>query len=204
MKTGLVGITGGIGSGKSLCADIFKQLGVPVFNSDTVAKEIMVNDLHVIQQIKELFGDAAYDSEGELNRSFLSQQIFSNSERLQQMNQIVHPAVRENFAIWVRSHDGSQYVIQESALLIETGSYRLFDQLIVVDAPENVRIRRVMNRDKISKKEVVQRISKQLDQDQKLALANHIIVNNGRQGLMKQIIEIHLALQTFFSDVSHG
>jgi len=195
MKNNLkIGLTGGIGSGKTRCAELFQQLGIPVYFSDARAKAIMNTDEQLRAQIKEVFGEESYLSDGSLNRGHLSRLIFQDNANISKINAIVHPAVRNDFIHWCEENKQSPYVLQESALLFETGSYKSFDKIILVDAPEDLRIDRVMARDGITENQVRERISKQLPSAEKRQLAHFIIENESNSGLLKQVIEIHLAI----------
>ncbi len=189
-----VGLTGGIGVGKTVCAEVFKLLGTPVYNSDIEAKLIMTDDDDVKSAITEVFGPESYDDSGQLNRGHLASVIFTNKLLLAKMNGIVHPAVRDHFGKWCEIHKEKPYIIQESALLFETGSYLLFDKVILVHASEEVRIERVIKRDNTTEEEVKARISKQLSQESKLEFADYVISNDGSRPLIRQILTIHLDL----------
>ncbi len=191
----IVGITGGIGSGKTICAEIFEELEIPVYYSDQRAKELMVTDLNLITSIKLLFGEESYTEDGRLNRKYIAGLIFNDESMLKEMNKLVHPAVRADFLNWGRQQlKSAPYIMQESALLYETGSYRLFDKVIVVDAPIDIRIRRVMERDSVTEEQVLARMSKQLPSEEKREKADYIIENDGRHSIIRQIIEIHMDL----------
>jgi len=191
----IVGITGGIASGKTYCAGIFESLGVPVYYSDYRAKQIMIENTDVIQDITTLFGAESYLSDGSLNRKHLSSQIFNNKKLLQKMNAIVHPAVRNDFIAWGLSQlKENLYVIQESALSIETGSYKLMDKLIVVDAPKQERIRRVIDRDGATKDEVIKRMNNQLPSAEKRKVADYIIDNYEDPKIISKVLAIHFDL----------
>jgi len=191
-----VGLTGGIGVGKTVCAQIFTELGVSIYNSDTEAKRLMREDIRIVTAIKDLFGSQSYDQDGTLNRSYLAQQIFNSKELLSKMNAIVHPAVRQDFVEWSieRELDGAPYVLQESALLIEIGALKTFDKMILVHAPEALRIQRVMSRDQVTEEQVRARMSKQRPQEEKLQLADYVIHNDGQSSIIRQVIDIHLNL----------
>lgn len=189
-----VGLTGGIGVGKTVCADIFSLLGVPIYNSDNEAKLIMVQDEDVKYAIKDIFGSKSYNGDGTLNRGHLASLIFSDKLLLAKMNDIVHPAVREHFRKWVKKNQQQKYIIQESALIFETGSYKSFDKIILVHAAEEVRIERVIKRDKSSEEEVLARMKKQLPQEEKLEFADYVIINDNKRPLIKQIMNIHIDL----------
>lgn len=191
----MVGLTGGIGSGKSMCAKIFEIIGIPVYYSDDRAKMLMVNDKNIVAQLIAIFGPNSYCADGSLNRPHLSQAIFNDATLLKKMNSVVHPAVRNDFILWhtQHSHD-APYTIQESALLFETGSYQFFDSIILVDAPKELRIKRVKQRDQVSRKEVLKRMDKQLPAKFKRSKSNYIIKNNGKKSVIRQVLEVHLSL----------
>ncbi|MFT4565608.1 MAG: dephospho-CoA kinase [Saprospiraceae bacterium] len=189
-----IGLTGGIGSGKTTCAAIFEALGIPVYYSDARAKAIMNTNDQLRTELKEVFGEESYLSDGSLNRSYLSRLIFKDNSNIAKINSIVHPAVRNDFIKWCEENITSQYVLQESALMFETGSYKSFDKNILVDASEEIRIDRVMKRDGIPAEQVRERMAKQLLSSDKRKLADFIIENDGNQGLVKQVVAIHLSI----------
>lgn len=191
----IVGLTGGIGAGKTLCASIFEELGVPVYNSDDRAKSLMVSDEQLVSQIKELFGEVSYTDKGELNRTYLSKLIFNDKSLLSKMNNIVHPAVGMDAARWAQKElEAVPYVIQESALMFETGSYKYYNKTVLVDAPIEMRIKRVMDRDQSTREDVMNRINKQLPSEDKRVLADYIIENDEQQSLIKQVLDVHIKL----------
>ena len=181
-----VGITGGIGSGKSIIGKILTVIGFPVFNSDTEAKLLMVNNEKVIHQVKQVFGEKAY-TDNQLNRKYLADQIFNNETLKEQLNQIVHPAVRQEFEEWSKRQNTS-IVFNEAAILFETGRYKDFDYPILVTAPEELRIQRVVKRDNTTIEEVKKRMENQWKDDKKKELAS-FIVNNDNQTLVTLQIE---------------
>jgi dephospho-CoA kinase len=186
-----VGITGGIGSGKSLVCSIFKQLGVPIYDADSRAKKVMVTQPEVILAIKKLLGNDSYFSDGRINNLYISKEVFNNHELLNQLNAIVHPAVDLDFDSWASSQF-SKIVLKEAALLIESGSYKKLDKLIVVTAPESIRIERVLKRDPFRSKEQIQAIiSKQLDESIKKMHADFLLINDEKQMLLPQVIEVY-------------
>ncbi len=189
-----VGLTGGIGVGKTVCSHIFEELGVPIYNSDNEAKRLMVEKEHLKAAIIDVFGEKSYLKNGALNKAHIASIIFEDSHKLSQINQIVHPAVRSDFIEWCFTYKSEVYVIQESALIFESGSYRLFDKTIIVHASDEIRIDRVMKRDKVSRQSVLDRMAKQMPQEEKIELADYVIVNNGEESLIKQIIDIHIDL----------
>jgi dephospho-CoA kinase len=186
----LVGITGGIGSGKTTVCKIFEVLGVPVYYADERAKWLLNNDATVKEKVVALLGNDAY-SNGELNRPLIAEKVFADKNLLEQYNAIVHPAVAEDTLTWNSQHLDEPYVLKEAALLVETGSYLNLDKLIVVTAPENIRIERVMQRDGLSEAAVTARIKNQMPESEKVKLADFVIVNDGTQSLIEQVKNIH-------------
>ena len=188
----LVGVTGGIGAGKSVVCKVFRHLGVPVYDADTRAKWLMVNDLGLVTSIKDAFGAKSYHDSGELNRQYLAEQAFNNSEELNKLNSLVHPQVRKDFAKWVRENEDEPYLIKEAALMIESGSYKKLDRLVVVIASRDVRIKRVLLRDTHrSHNDVLEIIDKQLTDEQFKEHADHEVNNNGDQLLLPKVLKLH-------------
>jgi dephospho-CoA kinase len=190
-----IGLTGGIGSGKSLVCSIFRVLNIPVFEADQEAKLIMDTDLGVIDQLTGVFGPGIYMPTGRLNRSKLAEIIFHNKELLARVNEIVHPAVRKKFSLW-SSQQKAPYVLQEAAILFESGGYTLMDINILVLAPPELRIGRVMKRDRLTKEEITTRMKNQWPDNKKIALANFVIKNDGTEFLIPQILDIHNKIVT--------
>lgn len=188
----IVGLTGGIGSGKSTVAKLFKQMGVPVYDSDSEAKELMVTSETLREQIKTLLGDNAYLGK-RLNKTFISNQIFNDSDILQKLNEIVHPAVKTHFSDWTLLQK-KPYVIQETALIFENETQHYYDAIILVTAPEAQRIQRVMDRDCISRAKVLKRISNQLDDIDKVEKADYVIENILLDDTVLQVNKIHQTL----------
>lgn len=190
----MVGLTGGIGSGKSTVAEIFAQLGIPIYNSDTRAKTLMNSDIALIAAIKNLFGEDIYDQDNHIKREKLASIVFNNATKLQQLNAIVHPAVKEDSRNWQKNNIQFPYLIKESAILFETGIYKEMQKNILVVAPEALRIERVMQRDQCSREEVLARMSKQMKDEEKIKMADFIIENDGIHSLILQVNEIHNTL----------
>lgn len=182
----LIGVTGGIGSGKTTVCKVIETLGYPVFYSDMEAKRIMQENNEARQQIEQLLGRNAY-SNGSLNRTYISEKIFSDPELKVQVNAIVHPLVRKSFLEW-GALQKSSIIFNEAAILFETGSYKHFDKTILVTAPEKLRVERVINRDNIPQKEVLSRMSNQWDDAKKIPLADFIISNDDEQLVIKQVL----------------
>ncbi|WP_294674133.1 dephospho-CoA kinase [uncultured Fluviicola sp.] len=183
-----IGITGGIGSGKSMVAKVLQLMGYPVYSSDQRAKEIMQEDQELIAGLKELFGEEAY-LDANLNRPYIAAQIFKDSSKRTAMNNLVHPAVRKDFQNWV-SRQKSDLLFQESALLFETGNYRSFDAVILVSAPEKVRMERVKERDQLTDEQVQSRFNAQMPEEEKMKLTGLVVQNDGNHLLVPQILEI--------------
>lgn len=193
MKSTKVGITGGIGSGKSFIAKIFKTLRVPFYDADKEAKVIMMHSAVIRNGLIQAFGAEVYFEDGTLNRKWLSAQVFNNPEKLKTLNAIVHPVVIQDAVDWANAQT-TCYSLKEAALLFESGSYKTLDYTILVVAPEDLRIDRVMTRDAVTRVEVLNRINKQMPEDDKRKLADFIIVNDGIQPLLPQIYKIHKQL----------
>ena len=188
----IVGLTGGIGSGKSTVASLFEKKGVPVYYSDDEAKALMVNSPEIIEKIKHAFGEAAFQNK-QLNRPYLAGIVFGNEEKLKQLNSIVHPAVKAHFRNWIENQN-SNYVIQENPLIFENNSQAEFDYIVLVTAPLEVRIERVINRDGSDREAVLKRIENQLSDEQKRREAHFIIENQNLDETVKQVAEIHKGL----------
>lgn len=183
-----IGITGGIGSGKSIATRIFQAMGYPVFYADKEAKKIMTSNQKVIQEITTIFGKEAY-IKGELNKKHLANKIFNHPELKNKINQIVHPAVRSEFNKLVEKSKG-QLVFNEAAILFETGAYKNFDYTICVVADKELRIKRVQQRDGMTDKEIESRMNNQWDDKQKIPLADFTVYNNEGDRILPQILEI--------------
>lgn len=194
----IIGITGGIGSGKTTVAKIFSLLGIPVYSADDAAKEIMVKDPLLVAQIREHFGDAAYFDDGSLNRKHISNIVFADKAQLEVLNSLVHPATIRDSEAWAR-RQASPYVLKEAALMYETESFHHVDKVIVVSAPQALRIQRVMKRDGVDRNAVLARMHKQLDEAIKLKLADYVIYNDEQQMVIPQVLSLHHQLLTFSS-----
>jgi dephospho-CoA kinase len=185
-----IGITGGIGSGKSTVARLFGLLGVPLYNADDAAKKLM-NESHVIREkLIATFGKDAYTENGTLNRSWLASKVFGNAEKLQQLNSIVHPIVIQHGIDWMAAQT-APFTMKEAAIFFESGSAAGLDYIIGVFAPEELRIRRVIGRDGITRQEVLSRMSRQIDEDIKMRLCDFVIVNDDQQLVIPQVLALH-------------
>lgn len=191
-----VGITGGIGSGKTTVCEIFERLGVPVYYADKQAKYLMETDKALRESIRQLFGDEAFDDENNLNRAFIAGIVFKDEEKLLALNALVHPAVKADYDSWnaILARKEYPYSLKEAALLVESGSYKDLDKLIVVSAPLEDRIKRVMARDNITAEQVKARIDAQLPESEKVKLADYVIDNNLIMELVPQVGKVHLDL----------
>jgi dephospho-CoA kinase len=185
-----IGITGGIGSGKTTVCRVFELLGIPIFYADTVAKLIMNTDPVLKEEILKTFGEKSYSMDGVLNRAHLSSIVFNNESELNKLNALVHPAVFRAFDKWLAIHHDAPYIIKEAALLFETKSYTMCDLSVLVVSPEASRVRRVIARDGISQDEIVLRMKRQFSDEQKMKLADHILFNDENQLLIPQILEL--------------
>lgn len=185
-----VGITGGIGAGKSYISRVFKALGVPFYDADREAKLLMDTDLKIRTALVEMFGQEVYNNEGRLDRSYIAAQVFGDSKKLDKLNAIVHPIVIQHAEEWAM-RQSFPYTLKEAALLFESGSYKNLDHTILVTAPLEKRIERVMLRDSMSREQVMERVSKQLPDRDKEVLADSIIVNDGVTPLLPQILHLH-------------
>lgn len=188
----IVGLTGGIGSGKSTVAGYFKELGVPVYNSDKQAKKLMRNSKKLRKAIIKLLGEDAYKGK-KLNRSVIAQKVFNNKELLEGLNSLVHPAVKQHFLKWAGKQE-SNYVIQEAALLFENGSYKNYDKMILVRAPLTQRIARLLERDGSSESEIMARIKHQWSDEEKSALSDYLIDNIDLEKTRAEVALIHRKL----------
>jgi dephospho-CoA kinase len=191
--TKIIGLTGGIGSGKSTVAGYFQELGVPVYVADTEAKKIM-DQPETIQEVQQIFVENVI-SDGKLNRKKIASIVFNNSEKLAQLNKIIHPKVKEDFKDWLEKHKNHSFIIKEVAIIFETNSEKDFDAIILVTAPEEIRIERVVNRDKVTVSEVKERIKNQLSDEEKISKSHFIIKNISKKETKKQVKELFILLR---------
>ena len=188
-----VGLTGGIGSGKSTVAKIFETLNIPVYYADESAKHIMNNDEALRKKIIELFGDDAYNAFG-LNRAHIAAIVFNDKQKLEQLNSLVHPATISHGENWMLQQT-TPYAIKEAALIFESGVHASLDYVIGVSAPVHLRIHRAMKRDNISREEVKARMNRQIDEVIKMRLCDFVIVNDEQHLVIPQVMELHQKLQ---------
>ncbi|NQD70577.1 dephospho-CoA kinase [Sphingobacterium shayense] len=185
-----VGITGGIGSGKSYVAKVFKALGVPFYDADKHAKELMNTNAEIKCKLVDIFGTQVYQEDGLLDRAFLSSIVFDNEERLKLLNSVVHPVVIAEALKWSEAQT-FDYSLKEAALLFESGSYKTLDFTVLVTAPQELKIQRVMARDGVTREQVISRISAQMADEEKMRLADFTIVNDGVRALLPQVLWLH-------------
>lgn len=187
-----IGVTGGIGAGKSVVSRIFNALGVPVYDADSRAKQVMVQDAVLVRQLKAHFGEETYTADGSLNRTYLASEVFSDAEKLALLNSLVHPRVGLDFDKWLQQYPQVPYVIKEAALIFESGSYKSLDAVITVSAPEELRLRRTLIRDEHrSRKQIEEIIDKQLREDERLKRADYKIVNDDKTLVIPQVLRLH-------------
>lgn len=185
-----IGITGGIGTGKSFVSKIFQTMGIPFYDADKEAKKIMATNVDIKNALIEAFGQQTYFDDGTLNRKWLSSQVFDNEKNLQLLNAIVHPIVIKAAEDWGNAQV-TIYCLKEAALLFESGSYKSLDATILVTAPLELRIERVMQRDGVTRDAVLDRIKNQMPEEEKMKMADYIIVNDEVKALLPQILKIH-------------
>jgi dephospho-CoA kinase len=187
-----IGLTGGIGSGKSTVAKIFELFGIPIYYADDAAKQLMNTDPHLKEQIIKRFGVESYTENG-LNRNYIAKKVFDNKESLEFLNALVHPATLRDAEIWMQNQT-TPYAIKEAALIFESGAERFLDYVIGISAPEALRISRVQIRDEITPGEITTRIENQLNEDKKMSMCDFIIFNDGLQPLLPQVIVLNQKL----------
>jgi dephospho-CoA kinase len=186
-----IGITGGIGAGKSLVCRIFSVLGAPVYDADARAKALMTEDSTLKNAIQAYFGQEAYTPEGTLNREYLAQRVFGNENARQTLNDLVHPAVGRDFSTWVLLHPHAPYLIKEAALMFESGAHLGLDKVVMVTAPQSVRVQRVLARDTHRTAQQIEAIiNSQMPEEEKLQLADEIIVNDETQLVIPQVLQL--------------
>ena len=193
----LIGLTGGIGSGKTTVAGMFQVLGIPIYSSDARAKWLMQNDPSLKASILALLGQESYDETGALNRAWIASRVFQDADLLKSLNALVHPAVYDDLLRWIAlpEHQEAPYVIQESALLFEENLTQRMSAIILVVAPEDIRIHRVMERDQVSKDDVIRRMQQQWPDQKKIPGSDYLIFNDGVRSLITQVKDIDLMIR---------
>jgi dephospho-CoA kinase len=189
-----IGITGGIGSGKTIVARVFEQLGIPVYHADYWAKEIMNTEPLVIERLKDLFGKDIYNSDGKADRKRIAELVFADKNKLNELNSVIHPAVWLHGENWLKQHEDKPYILKEAAILFESGGNKGVDKVIMVSAPKDIRMERVMKRDNFTREEVEVRMANQWPDEKKIILSDFVIVNDGKQLVIPQVLEIHSKL----------
>jgi dephospho-CoA kinase len=185
----IVGLTGGIGSGKSTVGSMFQKLGVPIYNSDAEAKNLMASSKKIKNEIESLLGKESY-LEGKPNKEYIAKIVFKDKKLLQGLNNIVHPAVRRHFKSWCKRQN-APYVIQEAAIIFENGTNKFYDKIILVTSPKDIRIQRVVDRDGTTAEAVMSRIDNQLPDSEKEKLSDFIIENIGLEETEREVSRIH-------------
>lgn len=197
-----IGLTGGIGSGKSTVAKIFETLGIPVYYADDAGKRLMNENEALKTAIKKNFGDATY-TDGQLNRQLLSSLVFNDPQKLALLNSLVHPATIKDAEEWMQQQT-SPYAIKEAALIFESGSQGQLDKVIGVYAPATVRVNRVMQRDGVSREAVISRMNKQINEEIKMRLCDYVIHNDEQQLLIPQVVNVDNALKKIISSLQQN
>jgi dephospho-CoA kinase len=185
-----IGLTGGIGSGKTTMAQIFEVLAIPVYYADDAAKELMNHDPALKKQIISTFGNEVY-KDGELDRAYLGSLVFQDAEKLALLNAMVHPVTLEDATDWMQKQHHAAYAIKEAALIFEAGLANFFDYIIGVTAPESVRLKRVIERDHTSEESVLRRMRQQMNEEEKMSRCDLVIHNDERQAVLPQVLAIH-------------
>ena len=188
-----VGLTGGIGSGKTLVCRVLEKMGVAVYYADSEARRLMNSDPGLVLQISGLFGNKAYEG-GSLNREFIAHRVFNEKELLTRLNELVHPAVRKDFSRWASEQKPAFYVVEEAAILFESGSDRNMDLTVVVFAEKELRVRRAMQRDGSTREQVLNRMNSQMSDEEKMEKTDMVINNDGKEMILPQIINMHNAI----------
>jgi dephospho-CoA kinase len=184
-----VGLTGGIGSGKSTVAKIFEVIGIPVYYADAAAKHLMNTDEGLKTSLKQYFGENIY-REGKLDRAALAAIVFHDKQKLEVLNSFIHPATIDHADHWIKQQK-SPYIIKEAALLFESGSHKQLDHIIGVFSPQQTRLERVMKRDNVTAEQVMQRLEKQMDEEAKMKLCDSVIINDEKEMLIPQVLGLH-------------
>jgi dephospho-CoA kinase len=186
-----VGLTGGIGAGKSIVSKIFANLGIQIYDSDYQAKLLYLTNESLKLELIHMFGVNVYTPAGTLNKQYLAEIVFNDNNKLKQLNQIVHPRVKTHFENWIDHCKRNPYIIKEAAILFESGANKFLDKVIVVEAPLEIRISRVIERDAVFRDEVLKRMQNQLPQEEIVKKANYVIVNDDIQLILPQVFYIH-------------
>jgi dephospho-CoA kinase len=187
-----IGITGGIGSGKTTVCRIFELLNVPIYYADEASKKLLVSDPGIKKEIVAVFGEEVLDEQQAISRKKIAERVFGNESELKKLNAIMHPAVALHFESWLKDHASQPYILKEAAIMFESGAYRQMDKIITVSAPEELRIARVLNRDVTTKEEIQRRIQAQLSEEERIKRSHYVIVNDEQQLVIPQVISLHV------------
>ena len=190
-----VGITGGIGSGKSTVCGIFKSLGIPVYHADERAKTLVQSQTELKQKISAEFGPQSY-LKGVYNKSFIASIIFNNEEKRMHLNSLIHPYVFKDWTEFVAEHPNAPYLLKEAAIMFETESYKTVDQIIMVYAPDNLRIQRILERDQSDMELIRTKMAAQMPEAEKMKLADYVILNDGKHSLIEQVLKLDKDLRS--------
>lgn len=187
-----IGITGGIGSGKSIICRVFQNLGIPVYDADSRAKWIVNNHPDLRKELIAEFGQEAYDVNGNYNRAYMAQQVFNDGNRVKVLNQLIHPRVGQDFLDWSNQNAQAPYLLKEAALMFESGSYLALNKVITVFAPNEVRIKRILKRDPFRSEDQIKAIfGKQLAEDEKMKRADFVVNNDDQHLVIPQVLSLH-------------
>ncbi|MCF2488367.1 dephospho-CoA kinase [Dyadobacter sp. CY347] len=186
-----VGITGGIGSGKSVVCKLFSCLGIPVYNADSRAKWLTNHDPQIIESVVALLGDESYTKEGHYNTAYVSSLVFNNDDLLKKLNAIIHPVVMLDTADWVESHAAAPYVVKEAAIMNKAGDRNSLDYVVVVEAPLELRITRILQRDKRSEEQIRAIVKRQVSDDERKKVGDFFINNDEKSALIPQVMQLH-------------
>jgi dephospho-CoA kinase len=186
-----IGVTGGIGSGKSVVCKVFSCLGVPVYDADSRAKWLTVHDSDIKNRVMQLLGEQSYTETGDYNRAFVASRVFNNPELLSNLNSIIHPAVLQDTVQWVKRHSDVAYVIKEAAIMKAAGQGNDLDYVVVVEAPVSLRVDRILARDKRSREEINAIISRQISEEERKIIADFVIRNDEVSALIPQVLRLH-------------
>ncbi|OJJ15892.1 dephospho-CoA kinase [marine bacterium AO1-C] len=187
-----IGITGGIGSGKSIICRIFQTLGIPVYDADSRAKWIVNHHPDLRKELIAEFGAEAYDAQGNYNRAYMAKQVFNDGNRVKVLNRLIHPRVGQDFVDWTHQNSNAPYLLKEAALMFESGSFLALDKIITVFAPEEVRIQRILKRDPHRSEDQIKAIfGKQLAEEEKIKRADFVVQNDDQHLVIPQVLELH-------------
>ncbi len=200
----IIGITGGIGSGKSVICSVFKALGVPVYDADQEAKKLYDNYPELVEKIRSEISEDVFDKNGKLDKKRLAELVFSDPEKLKSLNSMVHPVVRKDFQKWCQTHDKHSYVVKEAAILFESGAHKDCDHIISVVSPVELRIQRVRERDRKSRVDVENIIENQWSDEERNKKSDFILTNDEQELLIPQVLAIHDKLIKSINDLSEG